>query len=56
MTLEKDELRGSVSVVTRPRQSTWRAIPMDEALAFVENVEVQRCVKYIPVAAVKVGE
>ncbi|EYB81082.1 hypothetical protein Y032_0393g609 [Ancylostoma ceylanicum] len=29
---------------------------MNEALAFVESVDVPRCVKYIPVAAVRVGQ
>ncbi|KHJ88115.1 hypothetical protein OESDEN_12094 [Oesophagostomum dentatum] len=44
------------SVVHRPRQSTWRAVPMNEALAFVEKADVMKCVKYIPVAAARVGQ
>ncbi|KAJ1369907.1 hypothetical protein KIN20_031501 [Parelaphostrongylus tenuis] len=44
------------SVISRPRKSTWRAMPMDEALALVENTDVPTCVKYIPVTAVRVGQ
>ncbi|KIH58036.1 MoeA region, partial [Ancylostoma duodenale] len=56
MAAENDKVQSNMSVVTRPRQSTWPALPMNEALAFVENMEVPRCVKYIPVAAVRVGQ
>ncbi|KAK6757529.1 hypothetical protein RB195_015381 [Necator americanus] len=46
----------SGSVVTRPRKSTWRPLPMEEALSIIENIEVPKFVKYIPVPAVRVGQ
>ncbi|WKY12273.1 hypothetical protein Q1695_003670 [Nippostrongylus brasiliensis] len=43
------------SVVARPRQSLWPAVPMDEALALLECMDVPTCVKYVPITAVRVG-
>ncbi|VDL86358.1 unnamed protein product [Nippostrongylus brasiliensis] len=43
------------SVVARPRQSPWPAVPMDEALALLECMDVPTCVKYVPITAVRVG-
>lgn len=42
-------------VISRPRVSPWRALPMDEALGLLEKVDVPTCVKYIPTTAVRVG-
>ncbi|KAK5971092.1 Molybdopterin molybdenumtransferase [Trichostrongylus colubriformis] len=47
---------GKGSVISRPRQSVWPAVPMEEALAVLEHLEVSTYVKYVPVAAVRVGQ
>ncbi|XGW05926.1 hypothetical protein V3C99_016356 [Haemonchus contortus] len=44
------------SVISRPRQSAWPAVPMEEALGLIENIEVPTFVKYVPIAAVRVGQ
>uniref|UniRef100_A0A0K0DF74 MoCF_biosynth domain-containing protein n=1 Tax=Angiostrongylus cantonensis TaxID=6313 RepID=A0A0K0DF74_ANGCA len=44
------------SVIFRPRESTWPAVPMDEALNLLEKIDVPTYVKYIPITAVEVGQ
>ncbi|VDO64495.1 unnamed protein product [Heligmosomoides polygyrus] len=46
---------GRPCVISRPRQSTWPAVPMDEALALLESMHVPTCVKYIPITSVRVA-
>ncbi|VDN38186.1 unnamed protein product [Cylicostephanus goldi] len=55
-TSENDTSRSNSSVVSRPRQSKWPAISMDDALAFIEKADVPVTVKHVPIAVAKVGE